>query len=179
MKVERLSAERAALLIVDIQESFRTAIEGFDAVVARSAILAKAAALLELPIIVTEQYPHGLGATVAELSGALDGALLLEKSSFSAAQAEGFALAGRDQLIVCGIEAHICVAQSVLDLLAADAAVWLAVDAIGSRHELDRTIALQRLADAGATATTVEALCFELLKDARAEHFKSIQALIK
>ncbi len=179
MKVERLSAERAALLIVDIQESFRSVIEGFDAVVARSAILAKAAALLELPIIVTEQYPKGLGATVAELSGALDGALVLEKSSFSAAQAEGFALAGRDQLIVCGIEAHICVAQSVLDLLAADAAVWLAVDAIGSRHELDRTVALQRLAGAGATATTVEALCFELLKDARAEQFKAIQALIK
>ena len=179
MKVARLEADRAALLIVDIQEAFRGVIPGADAIIARAQILTRAASLLELPIIVSEQYPKGLGSTVPELSEALAGALVLEKTSFSAAHAEGFSLAGRDQVIVCGTETHICVAQTVLDLLAADAEVWLACDALGSRSVDDRALAIQRLALAGAVPSSVESICFELMKDAKNPHFKEIQGLIK
>lgn len=179
MKVARLEADRAALLVVDIQEAFRGVIPDGEAITARTQILARAAALLGLPIIVSEQYPKGLGKTVAELDDVLAGATVLEKTSFSAAHADGFALAGRDQVIVCGIETHICVAQSVLDLLAADAEVWLACDALGSRSADDRALAIQRLALAGAVPSSTESICFELMKDAKNPHFKEIQGLIK
>ena len=179
MKVARLEADRAALLVVDIQEAFRGVIPGGDEIISRTQILAHAATLLGLPIIVSEQYPQGLGKTVTELSDALAGALVLEKTTFSAVHAEGFTLAGRDQVIVCGIETHICVAQSVLDLLAADAEVWLACDALGSRSPDDRALAIQRLALAGAVPSTTESICFELMKDAKNPYFKEIQGLIK
>ena len=179
MKVARLEADRAALLVVDIQEAFRGVIPEADAIIARAQILARAATLLGLPIIVSEQYPKGLGKTVAELADVLTGATMLEKTAFSAAHAEGFALAGRDQVIVCGTETHICVAQSVLDLLAADAEVWLACDALGSRSPDGRALAIQRLALAGAVPSSTESICFELMKDAKNPHFKEIQGLIK
>jgi len=179
VKVARLEADRAALLVVDIQEAFRGVIPEADAIIARAQILARAATLLGLPIIVSEQYPKGLGKTVAELADVLTGATMLEKTAFSAAHAEGFALAGRDQVIVCGTETHICVAQSVLDLLAADAEVWLACDALGSRSADDRALAIQRLALAGAVPSSTESICFELMKDAKNPHFKEIQGLIK
>ena len=179
MKVARLEAERAALLVVDIQEGFRGVIAELDEVIARTQILARAASLLELPVIVTEQYPRGLGKTVNELDDALAGALVLEKTSFSSAHAEGFTLAGRDQVIICGIETHICVAQSVLDLLAADAEVWLACDGLGSRSPDDRALAIQRLALAGAVPSSAESICFELLGDSKNPNFKEIQGLIK
>lgn len=179
MKVSRLEAGRAALLVVDIQEAFRDVIPEAEALIARTEILARAATMLELPIIVSEQYPKGLGRTVPELSDALSDAIVLEKTAFSAAGAEGFTLSGRDQVIVCGIETHICVAQSVLDLLATDAEVWLACDALGSRSADDRALAIQRLALAGAVPSSTESICFELLKDAKNPHFKEIQGLIK
>jgi len=179
VKVARLEADRAALLVVDIQEAFRGVIPEADSIIARTQILARAASLLELPIIVSEQYPKGLGKTVAELDEVLAGATVLEKTSFSAAHAEGFSLAGRDQVIVCGTETHICVTQSVLDLLAADAEVWLACDALGSRSPDDRALAIQRLALAGAVPSSTESICFELMKDAKNPHFKEIQGLIK
>ena len=179
MKVARLEADRAALLVVDIQEAFRGVSPGGDEIIARTQILARAATLLGLPIIVSEQYPKGLGKTVAELDDVLAGATVLEKTSFSAAHAEGFSLAGRDQVIVCGTETHICVAQSVLDLLAADAEVWLACDALGSRSPDDRALAIQRLALSSAVPSSTESICFELMKDAKNPHFKEIQGLIK
>jgi len=179
MNGARLESDRAALLVVDIQEAFRDVIPGAEAIIARTQILARAATLLELPIVVSEQYPKGLGKTVPELSDALAGALVLEKTSFSAAHAPGFSLDGRNQVIVCGIETHICVAQSVLDLLATDVEVWLACDALGSRSPDDRALAIQRLALAGAVPSSAESICFELLKDAKNPHFKEIQGLIK
>jgi nicotinamidase-related amidase len=179
VKVARLEPGRAALLVVDIQEAFRDVIPDAAKIVARAKILARAATLLEMPIIVTEQYPKGLGSTVPELSDSLAGAVVFEKTTFSAARAEGFSLAGRDQVIVCGTETHICVAQSVLDLLAADAEVWLACDALGSRSTDDRALAIDRLSLAGAVPSSVESICFELMKDAKNPHFKEIQGLIK
>jgi nicotinamidase-related amidase len=179
MNGARLEADRAALLVVDIQEAFRDVIPGADAVIARTQILARAATLLELPIIVSEQYPKGLGKTVSELDDVLAGALVVEKTTFSAAHAPSFSLGARNQVIVCGIETHICVAQSVLDLLATDVEVWLACDALGSRVADDRALAIQRLSLAGAVPSSTESICFELLKDAKNAHFKEIQGLIK
>jgi len=179
MKVARLEVTRAALLVVDIQEAFREVIGDADEIVSRTQTLAHAAKLLGLPIIVSEQYPQGLGKTVTELSDSLTGALVVEKTTFSAVHAEGFTLDGRDQVIVCGIETHICVTQSVLDLLATDAEVWLACDALGSRSADDRALAIQRLALAGAVPSSTESILFELLGDAKHPNFKEIQGLIK
>ncbi|MSX03262.1 MAG: isochorismatase family protein [Actinobacteria bacterium] len=179
MTVARLEASRAALLIVDIQEAFRDVIPDSQAIAAKAAILARAAELLGLPIIVTEQYPKGLGATVPELAPALTTATVLEKTAFSATQADGFSLEGRNQVIVCGTETHICVAQSVLDLRATEAEVWLACDALGSRSASDRETAIERMVQAGAVPSSTESICFELLKDAKNPNFKEIQAMIK
>ncbi len=174
-----LDRERAALVVIDVQEAFRKAVPGFDAVAARTAVLVQAAATLAVPVVVTEQYPRGLGDTVPEVAGHLADVPRLPKTVFSAARAEGFDLGGRDQALVCGIEAHVCVAQTVLDLLDAGVAVQVATDATASRAAADRETALHRLDRAGATLTTVEAALFELLGAAGTPEFKTVQELIR
>jgi nicotinamidase-related amidase len=172
----RLERDRAALLVIDIQEAFRH-YECFGRVARGAACLLAGARILGMPRIISEQYPRGLGATVPEL-GIVD-ERPLAKRSFSALGAEGFALDGADQLIVCGLETHVCVAQSVLDLLALGAQVFLAADACGSRNGPDHDLALRRLEQAGACTSSVEALLFELIGGAQAPEFKAIQELIK
>jgi nicotinamidase-related amidase len=125
---------------------------------------------------VTEQYPTGLGHTAPEVG--LQGERPLEKTVFSAARAEGFDLAGREQAIVCGIETHVCVSQTVHDLLARGIEVHVPADAVGSRHELDYERGLERLERAGAVVSTVEAALFELLERAGTPEFKAVQKLI-
>jgi nicotinamidase-related amidase len=110
-----LERDRVTLLVVDVQEGFRS-YDSFPAVAHACATLLKGARLLELPVLVSEQYPKGLGHTAPEVE--LEGEPLIEKSVFSAARADGFSLGGRDQAIVCGIETHVCVSQTVHDLLA-------------------------------------------------------------
>jgi nicotinamidase-related amidase len=175
----RLERGRAALVIVDVQEAFRKAVAGFDDVARRTAVLAQGAAALGMPVVVTEQYPRGLGDTVPEVAGHLGAAPRLPKTVFSAAQAEGFDLAGRDQALVCGIEAHVCVAQTVLDLLDRGVQVQVAGDATASRSPADRDTALHRMERAGATITSVEAALFELLGAAGTPEFKTVQELIR
>jgi nicotinamidase-related amidase len=179
MSAARLRREDAALVIVDVQEGFRKAVPGFDDVAARTAVLAQGAAVLVVPVLVTEQYPRGLGDTVPEVLAALGDAPRLPKTVFSAARAEGFDLAGRGQALVCGVEAHVCVAQTVLDLLERGVDVQVAADATASRSARDRDAALRRLEVAGATVTTVEAALFELLGAAGTPEFKAVQELIK
>ena len=111
--VRTLDRDRAALVVVDVQEAFRPAVEGFDEVVENTRRLMEGAEILGLPVVVTEQYPKGLGRTVEEL-GDVDP---VEKTCFSAARADGFDLDGRDQALVCGIETHVCVSQTAHDLL--------------------------------------------------------------
>jgi len=111
----RLDPGRAALVVVDVQDGFRPAIPGFDRIAAAAATMVRGAAAMDVPIVVTEQYPKGLGPTVPEVAEHLpDGVEPLAKTAFSAASADGFALGGREQAIVCGIEAHVCVSQTVL-----------------------------------------------------------------
>ena len=180
MSAEKLSRDRAALVVVDVQEAFRKAVPGFGEVAAATANLVRGFAEMGLPIVVTQQYPRGLGETVAEVADHLpEGVEPIDKIRFSAAEAEGFGLRGRDQAVVCGVETHVCVNQTVLDLLGAGTQVQVATDAVGSRTERNRDLGLRRAADAGATLTSVEMALFELLGGADAEEFKVVQGLIK
>lgn len=174
-----LSRERTILVVVDVQEAFRKAVTGFEEVARRTAILVRGAQALGVPIVVTEQYPRGLGATVDDVQEALGDAPRLAKTAFSAVRADGFDLGGRDQALVCGVEAHVCVAQTVIDLLAAGVEVQVAADATASRAVADRDTGLHRMERAGATVTGTEAALFELLGAAGTPEFKAVQELIK
>src|ERR1700730_10032712 len=170
-----LAGDRAALLVVDVQEAFRS-YSSFAGVAASCAKLVAGARILKLPTLVSEQYPKGLGHTAPEIG--IEDERLIEKTVFSAARAEGFDLAGRDQAIVCGIETHVCVGQTVHDLLERGVEVHVPADAVGSRHELDYERGLERLQRAGAVVSTVEAALFELLERAGTPEFKAVQKLI-
>jgi nicotinamidase-related amidase len=170
-----LSRDRAALVVIDVQEGFRP-YQSFEAVARSCAKLLAGARILELPALVSEQYPKGLGHSAPELE--IESEKTIEKTVFSAVRADGFDLGGRDQAIVCGIEAHVCVSQTVHDLLADGVEVHVPADAVGSRHALDYERSLERLERAGAVVTTVESALFELLERAGTPEFKSVQKLI-
>jgi len=174
-----LDRGRAALVVVDIQEAFRPAVGDFDRVVAGAAALVRGARILGLPVVVTEQYPKGLGSTVPELAEHMDGIEPIAKVSFSAAAADGFDLAGRDQALVCGIEAHVCVSQTAHDLLDRGVEVHVARDAVSSRTQENRELGLHKMEGSGAVVTSVETALFELLGAAGTEEFKRVQELVK
>ncbi len=176
----KLDPQRTSLVVIDIQEAFRKALPSFDEVAAAAATLVEGATAVGVPVVVTEQYPKGLGATVAEVAEHLpDGVEALAKVRFSAAEADGFELGERDQALVCGIEAHVCVNQTVLDLLDDDVEVHVAADAVGSRTEANRELGLAKMERAGALLTSVEMALFELLGGSDAPAFKQVQALVK
>jgi nicotinamidase-related amidase len=176
----KLDPERAALVVVDVQEAFRKALPDFDSVTAATGTLIEGANAVGIPIVVTEQYPKGLGHTVPEVAEHLpDGAEPIEKVRFSAAEADGFELRGRDQALVCGIETHVCVNQTVLDLLADGVETHVATDAVGSRTAENRELGLHKMERAGAVLTSVETALFELLGGSDAPEFKQVQALVK
>jgi nicotinamidase-related amidase len=170
-----LDRDRAALVVVDVQEGFRP-YESFASVADASRKLVQAARILGVPAIVSEQYPKGLGHTASEVG--LEDEQTIEKTVFSAARADGFDLGERTQAIVCGIETHVCVSQTVHDLLERGVEVHVPADAVGSRHKVDYERGLDRMEHAGAVVTTVEASLFELLARAGTPEFKSVQALI-
>jgi nicotinamidase-related amidase len=174
-----LDRGRAALVVVDVQEAFRPAVLDFDRVAAGAATLVRSARILDLPVIVTQQYPKGLGATVPELAEHLDGIEPLDKVCFSAAAADGFDLQGRDQALICGIESHVCVSQTAHDLLDRGVQVHVARDAVTSRSEENRELGLHKMEGSGAIVTSVETALFELLGAAGTDEFKQVQALVK
>jgi nicotinamidase-related amidase len=171
-----LSRQRTTLIVVDVQDGFRS-YASFESVAAACAKLLSAARILGVPALVSEQYPKGLGHTAVELG--LRDEPVIEKVVFSAAKADGFRLAGRDQAIVCGIETHVCVSQTVHDLLTRGVEVHVPAEAVGSRHQLDYDRGLERLERAGAVVSTVETVLFELLGRADVPEFKEVQALVK
>jgi nicotinamidase-related amidase len=174
-----LERERTALVVVDVQEAFRPAVGEFETVARNAGILVQGARALDLPIVVTEQYPRGLGHTVPEVAEHLDGVEPLEKVVFSAARADGFGLGDRDQALVCGIEAHVCVEQTVQDLLDRDVEVHVAADAVTSRTALNRRLGVEKMERSGAWVTSTEMALFELVGRAGTDEFKRIQALVK
>jgi nicotinamidase-related amidase len=173
--VSLLERGRAALLVIDVQEGFRP-YATFDTVAAACGRLVEGARILGVPIVASEQYPKGLGTTAPEVG--LNGEQRIEKTVFSAVRADGFDLRGRDQVLVAGIEAHVCVSQTVHDLLDQGLEVQVAADAVGSRHAIDYERALPRLERAGAVVTTVEAALLELCERAGTPEFKQVQGLI-
>jgi nicotinamidase-related amidase len=173
--VSLLERPRAALLVVDVQESFRP-YDSFAGVAVAAGKLVEAARILGVPVLVSEQYPKGLGPTAPEVG--LADEPRIEKTVFSAARAEGFDLGAAEQVLVCGIETHVCVSQTVHDLLGRGFEVHVPADAVASRHELDHVRGLERMERAGAVVTSVEGALFELLERAGTPEFKAVQQLI-
>lgn len=178
-----LHPDHSVLLVVDIQDQFRAAIPTMADLFHRTGQLLRGADLLSVPVLVTEQYPKGLGHTVTELSNVYPAqTTVLEKTALSAWGATGLpdALArlNRKQVIVCGLEAHACINQTVMDLLEHGYDVYLVEDAVGSRKEADRQVALKKLVGQGAIPVCTEMVLFEWLRDARHPHFKAIQQIV-
>jgi nicotinamidase-related amidase len=179
-----LERRRAALAVIDMQEAFRPLIAGFAETAERIALLLRACHILQVPVIVTEQYPRGLGRTVAELAAHLpERAALLEKLAFSACGAQEFDTLLREhhaeQVMICGIEAHICVSQTAHDLLQLGYQVHVLSDAVAARLPRNREVALQKLAQNGAIISSLEMALFELCAAAGTPEFKQVQALVK
>jgi nicotinamidase-related amidase len=179
-----LDAERAALVVIDMQETFRNVIYDFAETAARVALFAHGMQLLGVPLIVTEQYPKGLGHTAGEIRTVLpSGVEPVEKTAFSSCGAREFVArldeTGARQIILCGIEAHICVNQTAHDLLARGLQVHLLTDCITARTEHNKQIGLAKMQQAGALPSSVETALFELMRDAKHEQFKAVQKLVK
>jgi nicotinamidase-related amidase len=175
----KLDRERATLVVIDVQEAFRKAVPSFADVARGAAALVRGAEATGVPILVTEQYPKGLGRTVPEVAEALpEGIEPIEKVCFSASEAEDFDLGGRDQALVCGLEAHVCVNQTVLDLIDQGVEVHVPVDAVGSRFAQSREIGIEKARRAGAVITNVETALFELVGRAGTDEFKAIQRVV-
>lgn len=175
----RLAPATSLLCVVDIQEKLLAAMPAAEQVVSRSVRLAAAAGLLGVPTILTEQYPKGLGRTPTILADTLPPAIA--KTSFSCCGCQSFEQAipaVTDAIILCGLETHVCITQTALDLLAAGYSVFIAVDAVSSRHALDHDIGLRRLEAAGAILTTTEAILFEWCRSADHAAFQAIRKLV-
>lgn len=159
------------------------AIDCRQVVVAEAARLIQAARLLRVPVFVTEQYPRGLGRTVPEIAEALADIQPREKLAFSACEAEGLVTELRERsiadVVLCGIETHVCVCQSALDLLDASMRVFVAADAVSSRTAANREAGLDRMRSAGATVVSTEMVIFEWLERAGTDEFKQVLKLVR
>ena len=174
-----INNQESLLLIIDVQEKLVNMLEGND--VKDNAIkIAKACGILEIPTVITEQYPKGLGSTIEEIKEALPNAEYVEKTTFSAFKEEEVKkFLSQKQVIIFGIEAHICVLQTAMDLLTEGYEVFVVQNACGSRDEANKKAALRRLIHAGAQIVTTEMVLFELLEGSKHPNFKEVQALIK
>jgi nicotinamidase-related amidase len=182
MKPE-LNKENSLLLVIDIQENFRKVIHEFNRVVDNSKKLIKAFEIFNIPIIVTEQYPKGLGETVSEIKGGLKEYSYVEKLSFDCFNDDKFLEVIKEKeainLIICGIESHICVFQSVMSALKEGYNVYLVADAVSSRKKGDYDIALKRMMQEGAKLVSIEMIIFQMMKDSKDENFKEISGIVK
>ncbi len=178
-----LKIDKSVLLVIDIQEKILPVIKDHQIIISNTLKLIKGFKTLKVPVFYTEQYPKGLGHTLPKIKNEFEGSELFEKMSFSCGGAENlfsvFKKLKRNQIIVCGIEAHVCVQQTVLDLLANNFQVNVASDAISSRKETDYKIALQRMQTHKAEITTTESILFELLNVCGTDVFKQISKLVK
>ncbi|GAB4815336.1 hypothetical protein N2152v2_002382 [Parachlorella kessleri] len=180
----KISPSDTALLVCDVQERFRQLIYGFPAVVDTSRRMIRAANALELPVLVTEQYPKALGNTVDELKEVLDGkAVVVAKTKFSMCtdeiNAELSKLGQVKKVLVVGLETHVCVLQTTLDLLERGYEVHILVDGVSSQRLGDRSVALQRLAQSGAFLATSEMVMFQIMVSTAHPAFKTISGLCK
>uniref|UniRef100_A0A6I8P9W1 Isochorismatase domain containing 2 n=2 Tax=Ornithorhynchus anatinus TaxID=9258 RepID=A0A6I8P9W1_ORNAN len=171
----------SVLFLCDMQEKFRTSVAFFPEIVSVAARMLQAARILEVPVVLTEQYPQGLGPTVPELGAG--GLRPLSKTCFSMVTAEVEreleARPGLRSVLLCGIEAQACIMSTALDLLDRGLDVHVVADACSSRSQVDRLLALSRMRQSGAFLTTSESLILQLVRDAAHPRFKEVQKLIK
>ncbi len=177
----RLDSDRSALLVIDVQQKLCPAIRSSDNVIRQIVKLAEAAQVLDVPAAATVQYPDGLGELVDDLQPWFPSPQA--KRAFTAAgcrdELDQWVDQGRDQIVVTGIESHICVLQTVLDLIAEGLRPYVVAEAVASRHGGDHENAMTRMRDAGAVITTVESVLFEWLNTSDRPEFKPISRLIK
>ena len=177
-----LDAKNCILFIVDIQARLAPAVPGADDIIARTAILLAAAARLGVPVVASEQYPQGLGHTDARLA-LPEGGRTFAKLAFSAAGDPAIVAhlqgLGRRQLVLCGMETHVCVLQTALGLQALGWDVAVAADAVGSRHAERRRLGLERMRDQGIAIVDSEMVVFEWLGAAGTPEFKELSRLIR
>lgn len=171
-----MQRDNATLLVVDIQQKLVPAVIDPDGMLARVRWLLGVAADTGLPVVFSEQYPQGLGHTVPELLAASPSAPVVAKRHFScvAGQCLPDELMAREQVIVCGMETHVCVLQTVLELLATGKWVFVVADAVASRSAHDLELGLQRMRDAGAVLVSREMVLFELLREAGSDLFRNM-----
>jgi nicotinamidase-related amidase len=178
-----LARHDAVLVIVDVQERLAATMPRRDSVTRTSALLADVAFELGIPVLVTRQYPAGLGDVVAELAAAADRATVIDKTAFDCMREPTFVAAlaatGRRQVVLAGMETHICVTQTALSLAWAGYDVHVAADAACSRRDDDRSVALDRLRAAGVTVTCSESVIYEALEEANTAEFRTVLALVK
>lgn len=178
-----LKKETTALLIIDLQERILHVIRNYEIVLENTIKLIKGFKVLQLPIYYTEQYPKGLGPTSQKILNELEGYTAYQKMSFSCSGAENLFdelhKKKLTQIIVCGVESHVCVQQTVLDLIVNNFQVDIAADAVSSRKEIDYKIALDRMRTLGAEVTTTESILFELLEVCGTPQFKEVSKIVK
>jgi nicotinamidase-related amidase len=179
-----LERSSVALVVIDVQEAFRNAIPDFAVTASRVSMAVRGFQALGVPIIVTEQYPKGLGRTAEEIQLVLrDEALIIEKTAFSSCGARDFLehlnAIGARQVIVCGLETHICVNQTAHDLLDRGFQVHLLTDCVCSRFEYDKHAGVTKMLSAGVISSSMEMAFFELMRDSTHDQFKEIQNLIR
>jgi len=179
--VHRLTLHNSVLFVCDLQDKFRTIISHFDAVAANSGRLVTGAKLFDIPIVATEQYPKGLGHTVPEVCLQEHGVKAYEKTAFCMCipeVVEELSKLKRDNVVICGIESHICVQETVLQLLQDGYSVHVVADAVSSRAPTDRLLALGRMRASGALLTSTEAVLMGLCGGKSSPHFKAVQKMI-
>jgi nicotinamidase-related amidase len=179
----RLTPQNSALVIIDVQEKLMNLMSRRAEALSAMQKLIGAARVLKIPTLVTAQYVKGLGPVCPEIVEATPGLSAMEKLAFSCCGSDEFSRAikelRRQRILLCGIETHVCVQQTAIDLMAGDHFVYIAADAVCSRHEIDYATAIERLRDCGAVITTVESAVFELLRESGTEQFKQILPLFK
>ena len=179
-----LDKDKTALVIVDFQEAFRLMIPDFEDIAVKISQVVQGFQILDLPIIVTEQYPKGLGHTAKEILETLEGEFQnIEKTTFSSCGTNEFTgklnATNTKQVLLCGLETHICVNQTAHDLLNEGFEVHILNDAVGSRFVENKETAISKMSINGVIPSCVEMALFELMKDSKHEKFKEIQNLIK
>jgi len=177
-----IDKEKTAFVLVDIQEKFIPVIYGIEELIKNSNLLIKSAQILKMPILVTEQYPKGLGKTSEKIKLSKD-FKIFEKVAFSAFGCKNFVKKINelelDTLIIFGIETHVCILQTALDLLNNNFEVHVVEDATSSRTLLNKRICIERMRQSGAFIVSTEMILFQLMKKADIIHFKEISELIK
>jgi nicotinamidase-related amidase len=179
-----LDKTKTVLVVIDFQEAFRSAIPDFSLVASRISMAVRGFQILDVPVVVTEQYPKGLGRTAEEILFSLPAEFeAIEKTAFSSCGAQGFRerlqLLNASQIVLCGIETHICVNQTAHDLLSENFQVHLLTDGVASRFSQDKQAGIAKMQMSGVIPSSMEMTLFELMRDSKHEQFKEIQNLIK